>query len=251
MIFCLVVIFVSQDLVASNTTEQVIKDAAKIAETMLKWSPGKLMIQESLQGTIVEESNRSKKLISFALLIYRNSNIPWRITLNQKTFNQWQDFLTMQKGRWPEKGIIIIITDNKNLPANIPIDVPAFTQTFGIPQEKLTITVISITRIQEQKAQARPANFSDKVLFEAITAAEICNTMFIKLQGEERDKLCVSLGMAVGAIRMNLNYKQYQEKISKVKILSGVAPFIFPEYDYLKLRDLFREGPIIELQLLK
>lgn len=253
IIFCIVFIifyYTAKISVADVTVEQKLKNTAKIAEILLKWEHGKLIITESLQGTIIEESSRnSKKLIPFALLVYRNNNAKWKITLNKKTFQQWQDFLIKQKGEWPEEGIIIIITDKEEFPTNIPLNVPAFTQTFGIPKEKFTITAISTTRIQKQKL--RPANFSDKILFEAITATEICNIMFIKLHGEERDRLCVSLGMAVGSIKTNLDYRQYQEKISKVKILSGIAPLIFPEYDYWKLRDLFSEGPIIKFQQLK
>lgn len=248
IIFIVFIIFYyTAKISADVAVEQKLKNTAKIAEILLKWEPGKLIITESLQGTIIEESSKNgKKLIPFALLIYRNSSILWKIALNQKIFQQWQDFLARQGGRWPKEGAIIIISDKENLPANIPIDVPAFTQTFGTPKEELTITAISITRIQKQKL--RPDNFSDKVLFEAIVAAEICNSMLITLNGEERDKLCVSLGLAVGSIETKFNYKQYRKIISGVKILSGAAPLIFPEYDYLKLRDLFNEGPIIEFQ---
>lgn len=252
MIFMIFFIFYPNLTSASKTLvgQQKLKATAEIAEIMLNWSPGKLIVKESLQGTIVKNAKKSGvRLIHFALLVYRNNNTRWKITLNEKTFQQWQDFLVKQKGEWPEEGIVIIITDKEELPANIPLDVPAFTQTFGIPKEKFTITVISKTKIQKQKA--RPANFSDKILFEAITATEICNIMFIKLQGEKRDQLCVSLGMAVGSIETNLNYRQYQEKISKVKILSGIAPLIFSEFDYFKIRNLFNEGPIINFQQLK
>lgn len=252
IIFMIFFIFYSNLTSASEVVaeQQKLKATAEIAEIMLNWSPGKLIVKESLQGTIVKNTKKSGvRLIPFALLVYRNNNARWKITLNEKTFQQWQDLLIKQKGEWPEEGIIIIITDKENFPVNIPVDVPAFTQTFGIPKEKFTITAISTTRIQKQKI--RPANFSDKILFEAIVAAEICNIMFIKLQGEERDQLCISLGMAVGSIRMNLNYKQYQKKISEVLILFSAAPLIFPEYDYWKLHDLFNEGPIIEFQQLK
>ena len=233
------------NLTSTISEEQKLNDTAKIAEILLNWSPGKLSPAESLQGTIVKSDKKIRqKLIPFVLLVYRNSNTRWKIKLNEKTFEQWQDFLIKQKGEWPEEGIITIITDEE-LPINIPLDVPAFTHSFGVPKEKLTITAISITRIQKQKL--RPANFPNKILFEAIVATEICNTMFIALHGEERDHLCVSLGIAVGAIRTGLNYEQYQKKISKVKILYGTAPIIFPKYDYLRFDALFREGPIIEL----
>ena len=223
--------------------EQKLNDTAKIAEILLNWSPGKLNTAESFHGTIVKKLNT--KLIPFALLICNNNSNQRKIKLNEKTFQQWQDFLVKQKGQWPDTGIIFIITDKDDLPANIPIDVPAFTKEFGKKDERLTITVISMARVQKHKL--RPADFSDKALFEAIVATEICNIMLAALHGEERDHLCVSLGITVGAIRTGLNYEQYQEKISKVKILSGADPIIFPEYDYLKLAELFHEGPIIEI----
>ena len=231
---------------------QTIEETAKIAENLLKWKPGKLIPAESLRGIIIRKSKKKEEQIPFALLIYSNHKGKiFKKKFNQEVFNRWQDFLSKQGGKWPEKGAIIIITDKEELPANIPSDVPAFTRGFGKNNgaEKMTITVISEKRIQAQTNQ--PPHFSNQALLEAIVAAEICNTMMITLQGEERDQFCVSLGLAVGSVEMEFDYLKYTGEISKILILSGIRPAIINNEDYSKFYLLFKEGPIIELQSLK
>lgn len=236
-----ILILASNQKSSIATEMQTIEDTAKIAEILLKWNPGKLMPEESLLGTIIKQSN--KKQIDFALLIYRDNDNSWKTTLNKKSFEQWQDFLIKQGGRWPEEGMILIITDKEDLPIGIPLDVPAFTQEFGENNKRMTISVLSKTAIYKQRL--RPANFSDKALFEAVIATEICNALMIPLYDKERDQLCMSLGLVIGAIKMKLNYQQYADEISKMVIISDVPALIFSKDDYLKFPSLFEKGPII------
>ena len=56
IIFFAVFAFYSKISASEIYNEQKLKDASKIAEILLNWSPGNLIIEESLQGTIVKKS---------------------------------------------------------------------------------------------------------------------------------------------------------------------------------------------------
>lgn len=188
--------------------------------------------------------------VPIIILRYRDHKSK-KVEINRASFKKWLESLSANTGNIPNE-LILILTDKQKFTSDNNhrfYNAQGITfEEFNSNQKRYTVSVIlgvgsqPLMKNFEMELFKNPENYIN-----AILATEMCNAMYVRLQSEERDQLCISVGFAVGSNLAKTDYSKYHKQTPLIMGVTGRLTYVDPT-GYQNIKNVFTEGPILKLK---